>query len=121
MNNITVVLGASNKPDRYSYKAVASLQDKEYCVLPVHPKLKEIQGLKVYPSLSSIQEKVDTITVYLNNSRTRSMLNDFIRLAPRRVIFNPGTESDELEAALKDAGIDVLRACTLVLLSVGKY
>lgn len=33
------VLGASNKPSRYSYKAVMLLQEKGFCTYPVHPLL----------------------------------------------------------------------------------
>ena len=35
------VLGASNKPDRYSYKAIKLLQECGHHVFPVHPKLQE--------------------------------------------------------------------------------
>ena len=35
--------------------------------------------------------------------------------------MNPGTEDSEMEAMLEDAGIEVRRACTLVLLSTGQF
>jgi hypothetical protein len=42
-------------------------------------------------------------------------------LAPRRVIFNPGTENTELERELERVGILTEEACTLVLLHSGQF
>ena len=42
-------------------------------------------------------------------------------LKPRRIIFNPGTENDELMRMAAKDGIDTLEACTLVMLSTGQY
>jgi uncharacterized protein len=42
-------------------------------------------------------------------------------IQPRRVIFNPGTENDELMQLLQEKGIEGLEACTLVMLGTGQY
>jgi hypothetical protein len=44
-----------------------------------------------------------------------------VALNPRRVIFNPGTESAPLQQALDEAGIEWLEACTLVMLRTGQF
>ncbi len=44
-----------------------------------------------------------------------------IKVKPGRVIMNPGTEDAGMEKMLGDAGIKVFRACTLVLLSSGRF
>jgi hypothetical protein len=44
-----------------------------------------------------------------------------LSLKPKRIIFNPGTENDELENLATKQGIEVLEACTLVLLSTAQY
>lgn len=53
------ILGASDKKDRYSYLALRSLMDKGHKVFPVNSSLTEIDGLKVYPSLSALPEKAE--------------------------------------------------------------
>ena len=40
---------------------------------------------------------------------------------PARVIFNPGSESEELEAALRAHHIESLHACTLVMLRTRQF
>jgi len=42
-------------------------------------------------------------------------------LSPKRIIFNPGTENQELKKLAEAQGIECLEACTLVMLSVGVY
>ncbi|MDP1843656.1 MAG: CoA-binding protein [Sediminibacterium sp.] len=42
-------------------------------------------------------------------------------LHPKRIIFNPGTENEELEALAKSKGIEAIEACTLVMLNTGQF
>ena len=74
------VLGASKKPDRYSYKAVKMLQEKGHVPFPVHPGIDDIEGTPVFKSLSDITEPVDTITVYLSAPRSDKIAEDIERL-----------------------------------------
>jgi hypothetical protein len=115
------VLGASNNPDRYSNMAVRRLRDAGHRVIPVNPALEEIEGLAVAKSLGEIKDPVDTLTLYVGPQRSAPMIADILRLAPKRVIFNPGTESPELAAALDRANIPHLEACTLVMLQTGTF
>ena len=116
-----VVLGASPKPTRYSYQAVTLLDDHGYRVIPVHPKVSRIDRVPVVNELRSIQGPVHTLTLYVGPERSKAMIGDIVALAPGRVILNPGTESRDLELALKDARIPHERACTLVLLRTGQF
>ena len=116
-----VVLGASPKPARYANRAVRELMAAGYNVVPVHPKIKEIEGLPVAHTLSTIHERVHTLTLYIGPERSRDLVDDIIRLNPGRVILNPGTESDELESRLRARCIECLHACTLVMLRTGQF
>ncbi|MGD8588731.1 MAG: CoA-binding protein [Chromatiales bacterium] len=116
-----VVLGASNKPLRYSNQAIRLLLEKGYRVTPVHPKQEIIEGLPVAPSLKAVSQPVDTLTLYVGPQRLAPMIEEVIALRPGRVIFNPGTESPELIRKVEQAGIQWLEACTLVLLRIGTF
>ncbi|MFN8392522.1 MAG: CoA-binding protein [Bdellovibrionota bacterium] len=118
---VTVVVGASPKPERYSNKAVRSLRAHGHRVIPVHPVHSAIEGLNTVARLDQIQVPIDTVTLYVSPDTGEKLVDDLVRLAPRRVIMNPGAESEKLELALSAAGIEVERACTLVLLSTGAY
>ncbi len=116
-----VVLGASNNPERYSNMAVNRLLENGHEVIPVHPALEQVSGVKVTPTLGDLDKPVDTVTVYVSPKVSSKMIESLIAVEPGRVIFNPGAENAELETALQDQGIPTLRACTLVLLSTGQF
>jgi uncharacterized protein len=115
------VLGASNKPERYSYKAVRLLRETGHTPYPVHPALTEVDGLPVFRSLSAIPAPIDTITVYLSLQNQQPITEELLDSGARRVIFNPGAENPELAEHLRQRGKEVLEACTLVLLNTGQF
>ena len=115
------VLGASANPDRYSNTAVRRLREAGHRVIPVNPALDTIEGLPVSKSLGDISEPIDTLTLYVGPQRLAPLTDEILHLAPKRVIFNPGTESRDLAAALDRANIRHVEACTLVLLQTGQF
>jgi predicted CoA-binding protein len=115
------VLGASPKEERYSYKAVKMLKEHGHVPVPVHPKGHEVLGLKSVTSLDEIDEPVDTLTVYVGPAISGGELEQILSLRPRRVIFNPGAENPEIAHKLRAAGIEVVEACTLVMLRTDQF
>jgi len=117
---ITLVLGASENPSRYSNMATLRLLEAGHQVVLVGKSKGQIAGLPIETTLpEGIQ--IDTITMYLNPQNQRAWYNDLLALLPKRIIFNPGTENPELEVMANSKGIEVTEACTLVLLSLNKY
>lgn len=116
-----VILGASPKTDRYSNRAQRMLMEAGYPVVPVHPKITEIEGVPVTADLDAVTGPVHTLTMYIGPERSAPMTDAILRLAPQRVIFNPGTECDELEAKLTAQGAECIRGCTLVMLRTNQF
>jgi len=116
-----VVLGASPKPARHANQAIRLLKAQGYQVAPVHPRYCEIEGLTVIPSLEAVTGPVHTLTLYLGAQRSVPLTDTIVALRPGRVIFNPGTESPELERRLEQAGIPAVHGCTLVMLRTGTF
>lgn len=120
MEKKTVVLGASENPQRYSNMAVKKLMAYNHPVVAIGKKEGNINGLKITKERAP-QENVDTVTLYLNPGNQREFYEYIFALQPKRIIFNPGTENDELEEIAAKRGIETLEACTLVMLSTGQY
>lgn len=120
MEKKTVVLGASENPQRYSNMAVKKLMAYNHLVVAIGKKEGNINGLKITKEQAP-QENVDTVTLYLNPGNQREFYEYIFALQPKRIIFNPGTENDELEEIAAKRGIETLEACTLVMLSTGQY
>lgn len=115
------VLGASPKEERYSFKAVRMLKEHGFVPVPVHPAGHEVDGITAMKTLDEIQDEIDTLTVYVNEKISDSQFDSILKLNPRRVIFNPGAENKNLADKLKEAGIEVVEACTLVMLRSNQY
>lgn len=121
MKKNVVILGASNDPERFSYRAFNKLNEKGYNPIPVSTTATEIQNHEVYKHLSEITDNYETLTIYVRPSISSQLMNEILMAKPKRVIFNPGTENHELETALKSQGCHTIRACTLVLLDSDKF
>lgn len=115
------VLGASPNPERYSNRAVKKLLGAGHRVIPVARDGSIVEGLESVKSLAEIKEPVDTLTLYVGPQVSAALSKEIIALAPRRVIMNPGAESEDLKKALEAAKIEVIEACTLVLLSTDAF
>ncbi|MCK5806108.1 MAG: CoA-binding protein [Lentisphaeria bacterium] len=116
-----VVLGASPKPERYSNQAVRLLLEKGHRVIPVHPAVDKIESLPVVRNLAEVETTVDTVTIYVSAAISSGLQNELLRLAPQRVLFNPGAENPSLQDALRERGVRVQEACTLVLLKTDQF
>lgn len=116
------IYGASKKPERYAFKAFSLLRENGHTVFPVHPRIKEIDGVTVYRSLKEIPEPLDTLSLYIGPAAQEGeVAGDILAADLRRVIFNPGTENPELEKSLLNKGVETLEACTLVMLKTRQF
>jgi len=116
----TLVFGASLKPNRYSNIVVHRLVDKGINTYAFGLRLGAIMNVKVKTNLDDFQD-IHTITLYLNPARQVQYYQSIIALKPSRVLFNPGTENPEFYTLLRENGIAVEVACTLVLLGTGQF
>jgi predicted CoA-binding protein len=120
MKKLTLVVGASENPERYSYLAIKRLLGHHHPVKAIGLKEGSVDGVKIekgHPLFSDI----DTVTLYVGTRNQSSLYDYLLQLKPKRVIFNPGTENAEFENLLQQNGIEAERACTLVMLSTGVY
>ena len=115
------IIGASHKPHRFAYKAQQMLMQRGHTVFPVSANGRTILDVVGYRSVLDIGESVDTVTLYLNPQRHQPIQDEILAIKPRRIIFNPGTESRQLMQAYNAAGIETLEACTLVMLQADLF
>ena len=119
MKEKVMVLGASENSSRYSYKAIIKLNEYGHQVFAIGKKAGEVKGVPVKTIFPT--HKIDTISIYLNLSNQKEYYERILDLEPNRIIFNPGAENEELFNLAKSQNIDVINACTLVMLSLGVF
>lgn len=116
----TLVLGASDNPARYSYMAIDRLRANGHSVVAVGRKQTVVKDVMVETEIKTTQD-IDTVTLYLNPDNQQPYYDEILALQPRRIIFNPGTENQELADLASSKGIAVMEACTLVMLATHQY
>ncbi len=117
---ITLVLGASPNPVRFSHKAVKSLLRHDKKVVAVGYKKGEIVDEEILVGQPHI-ENIHTVSIYMGSSRQSDYYDYIISLKPKRVIFNPGTVNPEFMGRLKNEGIEPVSECMLVMLSDDEF
>lgn len=120
MKKRTVIIGATTNPSRYAYMAAHRLREHGHDIVNVGIKKGEVAGVSI-ESLDVIHEDIDTVTLYVGPARQPLYYDYILKTRPKRVVFNPGTENEELMRIVKQEGIEATEACTLVLLNTGQY
>jgi len=120
MEKLTLVIGASTNPDRYSFMAIRSLVIHHYKVFALGLREGKVHGVTISRPFPEIGH-VHTVTMYVGKRNQPFFYDYILSLNPERVIFNPGSENAEFEGMLEEKGIEVLHACTLVMLAQGSY
>ena len=119
MSKKVLVVGASKNPLRYSNKAMIRLKENNYEVFAFGNRHGKVMGIEISTEFPNIQ--IDTLTLYLNSKNQKQYYNNIINLTPKRIIFNPGAENEELSIIARQKGIKVMNACTLVMLSISNF
>lgn len=119
-HKFTLVLGASNKPQRYSNKAIVMLREHHIMTAGIGLRAGTVRDVEITTNQETYQN-VHTVTLYLNAKNQEQHQDYILLLKPERVIFNPGAENREFAKVLEANGIKTLEACTLVMLRTGQY
>jgi len=116
----TMVLGASENPSRYSYLAIKRLLAHGHEVVAIGKRKGKVADVEILTDQPPLDD-VHTVTLYLNPANQKPYYDYILSLKPKRIIFNPGTENEELERKVIQKGTNTMEACTLVMLSTGSY
>jgi predicted CoA-binding protein len=119
-NKKTLVLGASPNSERYSYLAVKRLTANQHPVVAIGKRKGKVDNIEIDTQQKPIED-IDTVTLYLNANNQKQYYDYILALNPKRIIFNPGAENEELNDLAAAKGIKTMEACTLVLLSTKQY
>jgi len=120
MQKLTLVLGASLNESRYSNICIRTLKSALIPVKAIGLREGMVGTTHVQTGTPEING-VHTVTLYLGPENQKKWYNYLLDINPERVIFNPGTENEELQKILNDAGIEVVEDCTIMMIQGGRY
>ena len=102
------VVGASEKPWRDSNRIFLFLQQKGYNVIPVNPAYREVNGVKCFPALQSIEETIDVVDVFRNSDAVGEVVTDAIAAHANVLWLQLGVVNNEAARQAAAAGMQVV-------------
>lgn len=116
----TLVLGATPDSSRYAFLASNRLVNHGHEIVNVGIKKGEVAGVAI-EAADTVHPDIDTVTLYVGTRNQPPLYDYILNTNPKRIIFNPGTENEELESLAHAKGIETVEGCTLVMLSTGQF
>lgn len=104
------MVGASPDPTKFSYGVLRVLHETGYDMIPVNPREagNEIRGLKVYPSLTSIDRPVDMVEIFRVSSEAYAITEEAIKIGAKVIWMQIGVRDDAAARLAEDAGLRVV-------------
>ena len=75
---------------------------------PVNPNYEEVLGMKCYPDLKSIPEKIDIVDIFRNSNEVEPVVDDAIAVGAKCVWMQLGVVNERAAAKAEAAGMKVI-------------
>ena len=116
------VVGVSGNKDKFGYKIWKTLKEHGYTTYGISPNYDELEGDRIYKSLSELPEKVDIIDMVVPPRLSITILEEAKENGIEYVFFQPGTYNDEVVAKAEELGLKFLTDdCVYATLKKGAH
>ena len=104
------MVGASPDKTKFSYGVLRVLHETGYDMIPINPRegLDEIRGLRVFPSLSSIDRPVDMVNVFRRSEDLIDVAHEAAAIEAKVLWSQMGVFSEEAARVAEAAGLKVV-------------
>lgn len=104
------MVGASPDKTKFSYGVLRVLSETGYDIIPVNPRTdaEDIRGLKVFPSLKSIDRPVDMVQVFRAPEELPGIARDAVEIGAKVLWGQLGVRNDEAARIAEDGGLQVV-------------
>lgn len=102
------VVGISDKPDRASHGITKFLLGLGVEVCGVNPRLEEVLGVKVYPSLAEVPGEIDLVDVFRRSETVPPVIDAAIAVGAGSIWMQENVVHEQAAAKAVAAGLDVV-------------
>ena len=102
------IVGASSNPTRDSHIVMKFLIDKGYEVFPVNPNETHILGIKCYPTLQSIDEKIDMVDIFRAEEFIFDITKEAIKIGADILWTQEGIIDENAASIARSSGMRVI-------------
>jgi len=102
------VVGLSPKPERPSHEVALYMRAAGYEIIPVNPGHEQLLGVRCYPDLASIPQRVEIVCIFRNAKEVPAIVKQAIAIKAKVVWMQLGIVHVEAAAMARDAGLQVI-------------
>ncbi len=113
------VVGASEVTYKFGYKCFRCYIQNGMKAYPVNPNVDSVLGEKAYPTLASLPEPVESVSIITPPAVTEQVVEDAIACGVKNIWMQPGAESRKAVQSAEAAGINVIHGGPCLLVELG--
>jgi len=113
------VAGASANREKYGNKVLRCYMQHDRTVYPLNLRESEVEGLKTYPDLASLPEKVHGLSIITPPPATEKLVEEAALLGIQHLWMQPGAESDLAVTRARELGLSVIAGGPCLLVALG--
>jgi predicted CoA-binding protein len=104
------LVGASDRPDRPSYRVMATLQTHGYRVIPVNPQItgEHLHGEFVFRDLDQLGDPIDIVDIFRRSDAVGPIVDQAIAIGAKAVWMQLGVIDEAAAARAEAAGLQVV-------------
>ena len=104
------LVGASDRPDRPSFRVMKTLQDHGYRVIPVNPQItgEHLHGEFVFRDLHQLGDPIDIVDIFRRSDAAGEVVDAAIAIGAKAVWMQLGVIDHAAAARAEAAGLKVV-------------
>ena len=104
------MVGASPDPTKFSYGVLRVLHEQGFEMFPINnkPEIKEIRGIKVFPTLDAVDQPVDMVQVFRRSEALYGVTEEAINIGAKVLWGQIGVFNEDAATLAESAGMQVV-------------
>jgi uncharacterized protein len=104
------MVGASPDPTKFSYGVLRVLHEQGFKMFPINnkPEIKEIRGIKVFPSLDAVDQPIDMVQVFRRADALYGVAEEAINIGAKVLWGQIGVFNEDAASLAEEAGLQVV-------------
>lgn len=104
------LVGASDRPDRPSYRVMRGLQEHGYRVLPINPQItgEHVHGEFIWREIAQLGDPIDLVDIFRRSDAVGPIVDEAIAAGAKAVWMQLGVVNEEAAARAEAAGLKVV-------------
>ncbi|MCU4174129.1 CoA-binding protein [Carboxylicivirga sp. N1Y90] len=107
-SGVITIVGVSRNEKKFGRMVFNNLKKNGYQVIPVNPNIDEIDGQTCYKNIKQIPEKIESLLIISQKSKTNELLREALELEIENIWVQKESCTKELVQIAEEAGQQII-------------